>query len=222
VTKIKVLPITYKRVCEIIVLGATTMSTENNIPPESAIVEISPETSELVKQEMPDANDDVIKETAALFEAIKKRAEQEWQTASELIREGYLKTVSQAQNVLEQNQTEAKERIEQTGQLVQKEADKNWQAFDAIRTKAMEITKEWSQLSREKYLEAVRKSRETVEQNKLIEKERVEQTVQDLQQQTDKNWQVFVSEIESLGTQLTDAANKAWNDLMSSLPKDKE
>ncbi|HEY9300660.1 MAG TPA: hypothetical protein VIQ31_30710, partial [Phormidium sp.] len=62
----------------------------------------------------------------------------------------------------------------------------------------------------------------TVEQNKLIEKERVEQAVQDLQQETDKNWQVFVSEIESLSTQLTDAAKKAWDDLISSIPKDKE
>ena len=196
------------------------MSTEENIPPESAIVEVNPETTDLVKQETPDTNDDVIKETTALFEAIKKRAEQEWQTASELIREGYLNAVSQAQNVLEQNQTEAKERIEQTSQLVQKEADKNWQTFEALRTKAMEMTKEWSELSREKYLESVRKTRESVEQNKLIEKERVEQTVQDLQQQTDKNWQGFVSEIESLGTQLTDAAKKAWNDLMDSVPKD--
>ncbi|MGA9383180.1 MAG: hypothetical protein WBV73_30830 [Phormidium sp.] len=199
------------------------MSTEENIPPESAIVEVNPQTTDLVKQETPDAtSDDVIKETAALFEAIKKRTEQEWQTASELIRESYLKAVSQAQNVFEQNQTEAKERIEQTSQLVQKEADKNWQTFEAIRTKAMEMTQEWSELSRDKYVEAVRKSRESVEQNKLIEKERVEQTVQDLQQQTDKNWQVFVSEIESLGTQLTNAANKAWNDLMASVPKDKD
>jgi hypothetical protein len=198
------------------------MSPENNVPLESAIVEVSPDTTDLVKQEKLDANDDVIKETVALFEAIKKRAEQEWQTASELIREGYLNAVSQAQNVLEQNQTEAKERIEQTSQLVQKEADKNWQTFEAIRTKAIEMTKDLSQLSREKYLEAVRKSRETVEQNKLIEKEQVEQTVQDLQKQTDKNWQLFVSEIESLGTQMTDAANKAWHDLMSSVPQDKD
>lgn len=196
------------------------MNTEEQIPPESAIVEVNPETTDLVKSETPDANDDVIKETTALFEAIKKRAEQEWQTASELIREGYLNAISQAQNVLEQNQTEAKERIEQTSQLVQKEADKNWQTFEALRTKAMEMTKEWSELSREKYLESVRKARESVEQNKLIEKQQVEQTVQDLQQQTDKNWQSFVSEIESLGTQLTDAAKKAWNDLMASVPKD--
>lgn len=196
------------------------MNTEQTIPPESAIVEVTPETTELVKPETPDTSDDVIKETVALFEAIKKRAEQEWQTASELIREGYLNAVSGAQNVLEQNQTEAKERIEQTTQLVQKEADKNWQTFEAIRTKAIEMTKDFGQLSRDKYLEAVRKTRESVEQNKLIEKEKVEQTVQDLQQQTDKNWQGFVSEIESLGTQLTNAAKKAWNDLIASVPKD--
>jgi len=196
------------------------MTTEAKIPPESAIVEVNPETTDLVKQEMPNVSDDVIKETAALFEAIKKRAEQEWQTASELIQESYLKAVSQAQTVIDKNQTEAKERIEQAGQLVQKEADKNWQTFEAIRNKAIEMTKEWGELSREKYLESVRKARESVEQNKLIEKERVEQTVQDLQQQTDKNWQGFVSEIESLGTQLTDAAKKAWNDLIASIPKD--
>lgn len=196
------------------------MTTESQIPPESAIVEVSTETTDLVKKEMPNASDDVIQETAALFEAIKKRAEQEWQTASELIQESYLKAVSQAQDVIDKNQTEAKERIEQAGQLVQKEADKNWQTFEAIRNKAIEMTKEWGELSREKYLESVRKARESVEQNKLIEKERVEQTVQDLQQETDKNWQGFVSEIESLGTQLTDGAKKAWNDLIASIPKD--
>ncbi|WP_236739099.1 hypothetical protein [[Phormidium ambiguum] IAM M-71] len=196
------------------------MTTEAQIPPESAIVEVGTETTDLVKKEMPDASDDVIKETVALFEALKKRAEQEWQTASELIQESYLNAVSQAKTVIDKNQTEAKERIEQAGQLVQKEADKNWQTFEAIRNKAIEMTKEWGELSREKYLESVRKAKESVEQNKLIEKERVEQTVQDLQQQTDKNWQGFVSEIESLGTQLTDAAKKAWNDLIASIPKD--
>ncbi|MFB2839113.1 hypothetical protein [Floridanema evergladense] len=194
------------------------MSTEETIPPESAIVEVTPQTTDLVTQEQPDTSDDVIKETIALFEAIRKRTEQEWQTATELIREGYLNAVSKAQNVLEQNQTEAKERIEETTQLVQKEADKNWQNFEALKTKALEMTKEWSELSREKYLEAVRKAKESVEQNKLIEKEKVGQTVQDLQQQTDKNWQVFVSEIESVGSQLTDAAKKAWNDLIASIP----
>ena len=41
---------------------------------EEPILEATLETTDLVKKEMPDATDEAIAETAALFEAIKKRA----------------------------------------------------------------------------------------------------------------------------------------------------
>ena len=48
---------------------------------EEPILEATLETTDLVKKEMPDATDEAIAETAALFEAIKKRAAAEVQAA---------------------------------------------------------------------------------------------------------------------------------------------
>lgn len=195
---------------------------ESNIPPESAIVEVSQETTELVKKEMPNANEDVIKETAALFEAIKNRAQAEWQTASELTRETYLNAVRKAQEAIEKNQTQAKEQIDHAGQLVRQEAEKNWRVLDAIKTRAQAQVQSVGDVSRDNYIKAVRQAREAVEENQLIERDRIEQAVQDIIKEAEKNWLVIFSEIESLGVRIAETAKVAWNDLMTSLSKDKD
>jgi len=198
------------------------MTSEKEVSQETVIVEISPQTTELVKKEMPDASDDVIKATAELFEAIKNRAQIEWQTASELTRDAYLKAAQTAQEAIAQKSPEAKEKIDKAGELIRKEVEKNWQVFDAIKTQAQAKIQELNDLNREKYLEAVREAKEKLEQNKLIEPDRIEQAVQDLQKQVEKNWQAFTNEIESLGTRLVETAKKAWNDLIASVSHKKE
>lgn len=205
------------------------MTEENSVPKESAIVEVnetteiveaSEQTTAIVTKEMPaNTPDEVIKETAALFEAIKKRAEAEFQSATELTREAYMNALNKARDVIEQNQVSAKERIDQASQIINKEAEKNWLLVDAIKTRAQSEIQSAGNVTLENYLKSVRQAREAIEQNQLIEKERIEQAVQDVQKQAEKNWQVVASEIESFGVRLADAAKNAWNSLMAHFSK---
>ncbi len=202
--------------------------TEPTVPKESAIVEVtetteivevSQQTTDLVKKEMPDATEEVKKETAALIEAIQKRAKLEVQAAGDLTREAYMNAVRQAQEAIEQNQAIAKERIDQAVGLIGQEAEKNWLVIDAIKTRAQAEIQSAGEVTRDNYLKAVRQAREAVEQNRVVERERIEAAVHEIHKQAEKNWLTIASEIESIGVRLADAAKTAWNALMASLSK---
>ncbi|HBK97055.1 MAG TPA: hypothetical protein DD001_06825 [Microcoleaceae bacterium UBA10368] len=180
---------------------------------EAEIVDVTPETTAIVKKEMPEATDEAIAETAVLFEAIKKRAAAEVQAAGDLTREAYLKAVHKAQLALAKNKTIAKERMTDAVGLIQKEAEKNWLVVDAIKTRAQSQVQDAGEVSREAYLKAVRQAREAVEQNKFIERDRIEQAVDQIQKETEKNWHVVVGEIESIGSRLTEASKSAFQAL---------
>ncbi|WP_373534006.1 hypothetical protein [Microcoleus sp.] len=186
---------------------------------ETTIVEVTPETTAIVKQEMPDATDETIAETAALFESIKKRATAEFQAAGELTREAYLNAVNKASSAIDENKSIAKDRMTEAVSLIKKESEKNWLVLDAIKTRAQAQVQDAGEVSREAYLKAVRQAREAVEQNKLVERDRIEQAVDDIQKQTEKNWHVVVGEIESLGTRLKETAKSAWNSLTAFVEK---
>jgi len=94
----------------------------------SAPMTISPATDALVEQEMAGQNADIKQETKALIEAIKKRAQSEIQTAQDLTREAYLAAVRRAREVIEQTTLIDPDRLEQSVQLIQQEAQKNWQS----------------------------------------------------------------------------------------------
>lgn len=94
-------------------------------PKETAIVEVSPETSALVETEMAGDSDEVKNETKALIDAIKKRAQVEAQSAGDLTRDTYLNAVRQIREALEQDKLIDAERIEKSFALIQKEAEKN-------------------------------------------------------------------------------------------------
>jgi hypothetical protein len=85
--------------------------------------------------------------------------------------------------------------------------------IDAIKKRAQAEIQAAGDLTREAYLNAVRQAREAIEQNQLIERDRVEQSIQQIQREAEKNWLVVVSEIESFGVRLADAARVAWNKL---------
>ena len=177
------------------------------------IIDVTPETTAIVKREMPEATEETIAETAVLFEAIKKRAAAEVQAAGDLTREAYLKAVQKAQLALAKNKTHAKERMTDAVGLIQKEAEKNWLVVDAIKMRAQSQVQGAGEVSREAYLKAVRQAREAVEQNKFIERDRIEQAVDQIQKESEKNWHVVVGEIESIGSRLTDASKSAWTAL---------
>lgn len=180
---------------------------------EEEIIDVTPETTAIVKQEMPEATDEAIAETAVLFEALKKRAAAEVQAAGDLTREAYLKAVQKAQLALAKNKTIAKERMTDAVGLIQKEAEKNWLVVDAIKTRAQSQVQDAGEVSREAYLKAVRQAREAVEKNQFIERDRIEQAVDQIQKETEKNWHVVVGEIESIGSRLTEASKSAFQAL---------
>lgn len=95
----------------------------------SAPITISPETDALVEQEMAGQNADIKQEIKALIEAIKKRAQSEIHTAQDLTREAYLASVRRAREVIEETKLIDPDRLEQSVQLIQQEAQKNWQSI---------------------------------------------------------------------------------------------
>jgi hypothetical protein len=102
------------------------MNPETENTETTAIVEVSPRTQALVETEMPYESNQVQRETAALIEAIQRRAQIEVQTAGDYTREAYLNAVRQARESIEQTQLFDPDRIERSVELLQQEAEKNW------------------------------------------------------------------------------------------------
>ncbi|MFN6568728.1 hypothetical protein A6770_26365 [Nostoc minutum NIES-26] len=110
--------------------------TANNIEPSettiiesvesTVIVEISPQTHALVEAEMAGETDEVKRETKALIEALRRRAQAEANSAGTLTRETYLNAVRQARRAIEGEKFIAGDRLEYTWVVFQDEAEKNW------------------------------------------------------------------------------------------------
>lgn len=107
------------------------MTSEINDREDTSVqVQIIPQsTNELVEREMAGESDDVKRETAALIDALKKRAQVEAQSAGSLTRETYLNAVRQAREAIEGNPLIERDRIEYSWRLLQMEAEKNWDSI---------------------------------------------------------------------------------------------
>ena len=104
--------------------------TENKHPTETEetnIVPISPETEALVEQEMAGESDQIKAETKALVEAIKRRAQSEIENAQTITKEAYLNAVRSAREAISANQLLDPKRIEHSVEMIQKDAQDNWQ-----------------------------------------------------------------------------------------------
>ncbi|MBE9045268.1 hypothetical protein IQ255_12825 [Pleurocapsales cyanobacterium LEGE 10410] len=101
----------------------------NNTPDnkETDIVHVSPETNALVEKEMEGQDEQIKKETKALVEAIKKRAQSEIENAQTLSQDAYLNAVRNAREALEQNELLNPKRIEHSVEMIQRDAQENWQ-----------------------------------------------------------------------------------------------
>jgi hypothetical protein len=86
--------------------------------------------------------------------------------------------------------------------------------IEAIKNRAQLEAQLAGDFTRETYLKAVRQAREAVEQNQLFEPECIERSVEQLQQEAEKNWQLVVDEVTGLGDRLTEAAKAAWEKLV--------
>ncbi len=105
------------------------MTKEQDTVKESALVEVSPETQALVKEEMPQESDEVKNETMALIETIKTKAQSEAQKAGEFTRDTYLDAVRSVREEIEKLNLFDKERIEESIELMQKEVEKDWDSL---------------------------------------------------------------------------------------------
>ncbi|MBW4556010.1 MAG: hypothetical protein KME59_08735 [Trichormus sp. ATA11-4-KO1] len=103
------------------------MSANNNEPRESTVVvKISPQTDEMVETEMAGETDEVKRETKALIEALKRRAQTEAESAGTLTRETYVNAVRQAREAIEREKLIERDRLENTWATMQEETEKNW------------------------------------------------------------------------------------------------
>lgn len=96
----------------------------NNI---EVIVEVSPQTNEMVEREMAGETDDLKHETKELIEALKRRAQAEAESAGTLTRETYLNAIRKAREAVEGERVIERDRIERSWATIQEEAEKNWQ-----------------------------------------------------------------------------------------------
>ena len=87
---------------------------------------MTPQTNALVETQMASETDEVKDATKALIDAIKKRAQSEAQSAGTMTRETYLNAVRQAKETIEANQLIERDRIEHAFEMIQQEAQKNW------------------------------------------------------------------------------------------------
>ena len=63
--------------------------------------------------------------------------------------------------------------------------------------------------------------RETIEQDKLFDKDRIEYSFKLLQMDAEKNWESIIKEVSSFGDRLADAAKAAWDTLTAPRPDSK-
>ena len=91
--------------------------------------------------------------------------------------------------------------------------------IEAIRKRAVIEASSAGTLTRETYLTAVRRAREAIEGNQLIERDRIEYSWHLLQKEAEKNFESVVKEVAQLGDRLTEAAKAAWEVLTAPRPR---
>ncbi|MBD2773254.1 hypothetical protein [Iningainema tapete] len=90
------------------------------------VVQVSPQTNEVVEREMAGETDEVKQETKALIEAIRRRAQSEAESAGTLTLETYLNAVRRAREAIEGDKIIERDRLERSWLNIQEEAERNW------------------------------------------------------------------------------------------------
>ena len=86
---------------------------------------------------------------------------------------------------------------------------------EAIKKRAQSEIKNAQTITRDAYLKAVNNAREAIEENQLIEGERIEHSVKIIQKEAQENWHKIAQEITDLGQRLQEATQVAWDVLMN-------
>ncbi len=91
--------------------------------------------------------------------------------------------------------------------------------IDALKKRAQAEAQSAGTLTREAYLNAVRRARETIEQNQLIERDRIEHSFELIKKEAERNWEPIAKEVAELGDRLAEAAKAAWEALTAPRPR---
>ncbi len=91
--------------------------------------------------------------------------------------------------------------------------------IDAIKKRAQVEAQSAGILTREAYLNAVKRARTTIEENKLIERDRIEHSFEMVQREAEKNFSSALKEVSEIGDRLTDAAKAAWDVMTAPRPR---
>lgn len=91
--------------------------------------------------------------------------------------------------------------------------------IDALKKRAQIEAQTAGTLTREAYLNAVRRAREKIETEKLIEPERIDHSFELIKKEAEKNWESVIKEVAEVGDRLADAAKAAWDVLTAPRPR---
>jgi len=85
--------------------------------------------------------------------------------------------------------------------------------IDALKKRAQVEAQNAGTLTREAYLTAVRRAREKIENEQLIERDRIENSFELIKNEAEKNWESVIKEVAEVGDRLAEAAKAAWEKL---------
>ncbi len=82
--------------------------------------------------------------------------------------------------------------------------------IEAIKTRAQLELHKAGTYTLETYLTSVKKAKEALEQEKLFDPERIENSIKLLQKDAETNWEKIVKQAQDFGDRLSEAALAAW------------
>jgi hypothetical protein len=91
--------------------------------------------------------------------------------------------------------------------------------IDALKKRAQVEAQNAGTLTREAYLTAVRRAREKIENEQLIERDRIENSFELIKNEAEKNWESVTKEVAEVGDRLAEAAKAAWEKLTAPRPR---
>jgi hypothetical protein len=83
--------------------------------------------------------------------------------------------------------------------------------IEALKRRAQAEAESAGTLTRETYLNAVRRARQAIESEKLIERDRIENSWIALQQEAEKNWHLLMKGLTEFTARCQNAAREAFN-----------
>ncbi|MEB3342037.1 hypothetical protein [Okeania sp.] len=83
--------------------------------------------------------------------------------------------------------------------------------IEAIKRLAQSEMETAGEFTREKYIEAVKQARETIERIRLIDPKQIEDAGKQLEKDIETNWETVVKEVQDFGDRLVKAGQAAWD-----------